>query len=401
MQLSNRRSVSVGVFVRTGSRNESTFNNGISHFIEHVCFKGTATRTCSGLVEEIAEYGANINAFTSKEMTAYYVTCMDVYTDKVTELLADLFLNHTFPPEELEKEKGVVLEEIAMVEDDPEDLCQELCTSAYFGKQPLGMSILGEESNVKRFTKKELDDYVASRYVAENIVISVAGNISEDDAIALVDKYFGSIKRGGCEAASVATLPVYGAAYKYKKNAQSNLCLAYNSLPYGSDNDAALSVVNTILGGGMCSLLFQRVREQLGLAYSVYTYPSGYYDTGLFYVYLGTNAKTLQKAVIATKDVLNQARKESFSADVLRRGKQQLIGGYVLGQESTEALMRAMGKSALFLNQPFDIDLKVQQLEAVTAEATDAVIRNIFGKVAVGYVGVKPEFDIKELLDNE
>lgn len=401
MYLPNRRSVSVGVFVRTGSRNETIENNGISHFIEHVCFKGTQKRTSMGIVEEIAEYGAGINAFTSKEMTAYYVTCVDIYADKVTEVLADLFINHTFPEEEIEKEKGVVLEEISMVQDDPEDLCQELCASALFGNQPLGRTILGTAENVKGFTVPQLHDYVASRYVAENIVISIAGNISEEDALALTNKYFGSIKSGRCDPASPKLENSYGFSYAIKDNAQSNLCIAFDGFPYGSKHEAALSVVNTVLGGGMCSLLFQRVREQLGLAYSVYTYPSAYYDSGAFYVYLGTNPKTLKQSIVATKEVIAKLKTKDISEDILRRGRQQLIGGYVLGQESTEALMRAMGKSVLFLDKTFDINEKLKAVEKVTKEDVSQVIDGLFGKCAVGYVGVEPDFNIKDLVDHE
>ncbi|NCA67300.1 MAG: insulinase family protein [Clostridia bacterium] len=393
------RSVAMGIFVGAGSRAETPSNSGISHFIEHMCFKGTKTRSAFQIVEEIDSLGAQINAFTSKEATAYYTLCIDEYVEKCAEILADLFLNHTFLPEEMDKERGVILEEIAMVEDTPDDLCQELAFKAYWGKNSLGMPILGTADNIRRFTSEDLFAYERSHYVSENTVISFAGNISEEKVIEIVKRYF-EIPKG---QADKLYMKVDGHGSRYLKRnktiEQANICIVYPSIKIEGLYEPALNILNCAYGSGMSSILFQRVREQLGLAYSVYSFPSAYTDCGVFSLYVGTNPSSLKKALEAVADINKEIMEKGLTKEEFLRGKQQIKGAYILGQESTLAIMRAMARYALGENEYFDIEKRAALLEEVSKKEVNELIAKIFtSKPSIGYVGRKVDFDIKSIL---
>ena len=393
-------SVSLGVFVKIGSRNELDIDNGIAHFTEHVLFKGTEKRTAFDIVKEMDSLGANMNAFTSKELTGFYFQCIDDTVDECSEILSDLLLHSTFPAEEVEKERGVVLEEIDMVYDIPDDLSQELCSSAYWGDHPLGKSILGPRSNVERFTRDDVLSFVSSHYVADNIVVSVCGNISREKAVDVVLKYFNFPVRP-FEKREFPLPQKHGGRVQasYKDIEQANLTIAFPSLSYAHPDLLGVSVLSCALGGGMSSILFQEVREKLGLVYSVYNYLSTYEDTGAQCIYLGTNPKNLQKAVTAVKKCIADFCRNGMDEECFHRAKQQVKGSLTLGWESSMSIMRTIGKSALFLDRPFDLEERLSLLARLDRKQVNAMIPQFFqtDEVGVGYVGKQTSFDLTEI----
>ncbi len=393
-------SVSLGVMVKIGSRNELDSDNGIAHFTEHVMFKGTKTRTAFDLVKEMDSLGANMNAFTSKELTCYYFQCIDDTVDQCSEILSDILMNSVFPAEEVEKERGVILEEIDMVYDIPDDLSQELCSSAFWGDHPLGKNILGTRSNVERFTRDDVLSFVSSHYVADNVVVSVCGNISREKAIDVALKYF-SFPRRPVAKRSFAIPDKLGGRVQscFKEIEQANLTIAFPSLAFDDPRLLGLSVLACALGGGMSSILFQEVREKLGLVYSVFNYLSTYEDTGAQCIYLGTNPKNLKKAVGAVKKCVAEFCQSGMDEECFHRAKQQVKGSLSLGAESSLSLMRTIGKYALFLNKPFDVDLRLAALAQLDRADVNAMIPQLFDtkEIGVGYVGKQTDFDLTEI----
>ena len=393
-------SVSLGVFVKIGSRNELDTDNGIAHFTEHVLFKGTEKRTAFDIVKEMDSLGANMNAFTSKEHTGFYFQCIDDTVDECAEILSDLLLHSTFPAEEVEKERGVVLEEIDMVYDIPDDLSQELCSSSYWGDHPLGKSILGPRGNVERFTRDDVIAFVSSHYVTENIVVSVCGNISREKAIDIVLKYF-NFPSHPLERREFALPKTHGGRVEanYKEIEQANLTIAFPSVSYVDPALLGVSVFSYALGGGMSSILFQEVREKLGLVYSVYNYLSTYEDTGAQCIYLGTNPKNLKKAVTAVKRCIADFCRDGMDEESFHRAKQQVKGNLTLGVESSLTIMRTIGKSALFRNCPFDVEERLAALDKLDREEVNAMIPRFLDtkEVGVGYVGKQTSFDLTEI----
>lgn len=393
-------SVSLGVFVKIGSRNELAADNGIAHFTEHMMFKGTEKRSAFDIVKEMDALGANMNAFTSKEMTAFYFQCMDNTVEPCAEILSDLLLHSVFPAEEVEKERGVILEEISMVYDIPDDLSQDLCCSAFWGSHPLGLTILGSQENVRAFTPDDVRAFVAKHYVSDNIVISICGNLSKGAAIALAEKYF-RFPRRALDKRVFQVPAVLGGRVdaSYKDIEQSNLTIAFPALSYMDDRLLALSTLSSALGGGMSSLLFQEVREKLGLVYSVFDYLSVYEDLGAHCIYLGTNPKNLDKAVSALKKCIRTFCEKGMDEESFHRAKQQVRGGLVLGSESGMAIMRAMGKSAIFKNEPYSIEERLAAIDEMRLDEVNRLIPAIFDtkEIGVGYVGKQTDFDLTEI----
>ena len=393
-------SVSLGVFVKIGSRNEVPVDNGIAHFTEHMMFKGTETRTAFDIVKEMDSFGANMNAFTSKELTGYYFQCIDDTVDECAEILSDLLLHSIFPSEELEKERGVILEEIDMVYDIPDDLSQDLCSAAYWRDHSLGRTILGPRENVERFTRDDVISFVSSYYVANNIVISVCGNISREKAIEVAMKYFAFPARTSLRRAFAFPERFGGKVEScYKDIEQANLTIAFPAVSFADPRLIGLSVLSCALGGGMSSILFQEVREKLGLVYSIYNYLSTYEDVGAQCIYLGTNPKNLEKAVTAVKKCIDDFCRSGMDEECFHRAKQQVKGGLTLGGEGSLSIMRTIGKYALFLNRPFDVEERLKALSALRLEEVNAMIPLFFetGEIGVGYVGKQTNFDLTEI----
>lgn len=365
-EMSGLMSVSMGVIVGTGSSVESAAEDGISHFIEHMMFKGTEKRTAFQISDRMDAIGAQVNAFTSKDITCYYAKSTSNHAAEAFEVLADLFLNSTFPDEEMEREKGVVIEEISMNEDTPDDLCLDLLSKAFFGEENYGRNILGPKSNVKGFTRENIADYMRGRYTADNIVVSMAGNISFDLAEELVEKYFSAMPANKADKRALNVSLQGKNLYKHKDIEQVHLAIAYPSMKRYEPLCDATQIMNAVLGGSMSSRLFQTVREKLGLAYTVYSYMSTYEKSGALTVYAGVNADNYMQSVEAVLNCIADLRKKNLTEDEFKRGKEQLLSSLVFAQESTSSQMLLYGKELIYSGKLYDFEDRVNKLNAVT-----------------------------------
>ena len=387
-------SVSAGILVGAGSCLENADNNGISHFIEHTTFKGTEKMTSFELSSAFDDIGAQVNAFTSKETTCYYVKSTAGELEKSFELLSDMFLNSVYEKEELEKEKGVVKEEINMCLDTPEDLCLDALSESYFGKQGLGRTILGPSKNIDLFTKEDVLKYRERFYNADNIVLSFAGRITFERACELAEKFFGpfvSAKKSD-ELSAGETENTKGRIKIEKNIEQIHLALAFKGVEYNAPTADAMSVVNNVLGSGMSSRLFQKIREEMGLCYTVYSYPSCYRSTGTFAVYAGVNPKSAEKAYIEIKNVLNDFKAGGITDTEFERGKAQMISSFAFGQESTSSQMLLYGRYLMVTGGVFDMDKKLASVVSLKKDAVTELISAFdFSSYSAAIVGKKIE----------
>ena len=383
-------SVSMGALVGTGSCFETQSENGISHFIEHMMFKGTNKRTAFEISDAMDRIGAQVNAYTSKDITCYYAKSTSDHAGEAFEILSDFVIDSVFPEEEMEREKGVVLEEISMTEDTPDDLCLDILAEAYFGKEGYGKSILGPAENVKRFTREEMFSYIAERYNPENVVLSFAGTIDEKYAEELVEKHFESkLKKRRFVGRDKLIFPQTKSLYKYKDIEQVHIAFAYPSLAREDELMDAALVVNTIAGGGMSSRLFQKVREQMGLAYTVYSYISSFTEGGMLTVYAGVNPANVKRAQDAIFETIETFRREKFNDDEFLRGKEQIKSSVILSQENTATQMIAYGKHLLFTGEMLDLEQRVAKIDAMTKEDCERALALNFDadKMAAAVVG--------------
>lgn len=395
------RSVAIGVMFAVGSASENEKNNGIAHFIEHMMFKGTAKRSAYDIVCDIDGLGAQINAYTSKQSTCYYTISVDEYAENCMEIMSDFLFNSTFEKGEMDKERGVILEELAMSEDTPDDLCMENLTSAYYKGSSMGYNILGTADNIRNISADDLRSFIADKYSAGNMVVSVVGNIDESKAYELVAKYFDTkVFQSDYKMPKVRHNPTNESVITIKPLEQSNLAIAFPCIEFGSDKQMPLLALNTAFGGGMSSRLFQEVREKNGYAYNVYSYPSAYYGDGIFSIYLGTNPKTSKKALETIKEQILTLKKDGLSANELERVKKQIKGSYALSQESSSSLMRVYGRNALFLDEYFDFDKKIKEIESINRDSIMDVVNYIFDfdKAVTSYVGKEIDFNPLDII---
>lgn len=372
------RSVSFGIWVKTGSRNESPEQGGISHFIEHMLFKGTERFSAKDIAEQFDAIGGNVNAFTSKEYTCYYAKVLDEHLPIAVDVLSDMFFRSLIDGEELRKEKNVILEEISMYEDTPDDMVHDLVSKAAYGTHPLALPILGTEELLQSMEPKHLQGYMKQHYTVENTVISVVGNI-DDSIMELLEKYFGDFNHSGQQQQPVVA-PDFLSELKYhrKKTEQNHICMSFPGLHIGADKQYAMALLNNTLGGGMSSRLFQEIREKRGLAYSVYSYHSSYADCGLFTVYAGTAPKQTQEVLDLTKEILLDVSHRGITDNELSKGKEQLKGSLILSLESTGSRMNRLGKNELMMGRHNTLDEMIERIEAVTMDDVNDVIKGMF-----------------------
>ena len=383
-------SVSAGVMIYTGSANETANENGISHFIEHVMFKGTSKRTAFQISDYIDRLGAQINAFTSKEITCYYTKSTFEHSGECLEVLSDIFFNSTFLEEELEKEKGVIIEEINMSEDSPEDLLFDLLSESYFGNSGLGQTILGPAKNIKRFSKKDVLAYMDKYYTADNIVISIAGNVDIEKTEKLVEELFVKNFSKTKSKAQVLTEPKTSQnLYKHKSLEQSHIGLCMPAFSVDDKRTDSLSIANIVLGGGMSSRLFQKIREELGLAYSVYSYASTYKNQGILEIYAGVSPDKRNLAFDKIIQEINTLKQNSITEQEFLRAKEQIKSSMIMGRESTASQMILYGKYLLFLNQKFDFEERLQTINNITIQDVEQAISSAFdlSKVSTATIG--------------
>ncbi|MEW8955470.1 M16 family metallopeptidase, partial [Clostridium sp.] len=359
-------SVSVGLWVENGSRNENKDNNGISHFIEHMLFKGTENRSAKDIAEAIENVGGQLNAFTGREATCYYIKALDSHLGLSLDVLSDMLFNSTFNEEEIEKEKSVVIEEINMGEDSPEDVLSDLHSYAIWGEDSLSYPILGTEETVKSFNKNIIKEYIATNYTPNRSVISICGNVDLNEAQNLVHKYFGKWNIQEEKIISYSNPEILKhILYKEKSIEQVHLSLGLKGLPLGHEDVYPLLLINNFFGGGVSSLLFQKVREELGLCYTIYSYSSSFINTGALNVYTGVSPNYVYDTISVIKEEIEKFPKEVMDKFNLAIAKEQIKGNYILGLESTSSRMFSNGKSIMFLNKinkPEDIIKKIDEV---------------------------------------
>ena len=388
-QMSGLMSVTMGILVHTGASVESDKEDGISHFIEHMMFKGTKKRTAFKISDEMDRIGAQMNAFTGKDLTCYYAKSTTGHAEEAFEILADLFLNSTFPEDEMSLDKGVIIEEINMNEDTPDDLCLDMLSRAYYGERGYGRNILGPRKNVEGFTRDDIKGYMQRRYCSDNIVISMAGNIDINIAEAMVEKHFAGIQKCCCSKTDVKVELQAKSLYKTKDIEQVHIGIAFPSVKRYDKLFDATQIMNAILGGSMSSRLFQTVREELGLAYTVYSYISTYCETGTLAVYAGVNAEKYKQSAEAIYSCVNDLRKKNISEEEFLRGKEQLISSQIFAQESTSSQMLLFGKELLYRGRVYNFEDRVNKISSVTLkDVLNAIDVNFDDKFkAVSLVG--------------
>lgn len=396
-------SVSLGIWISTGSRRENSKNNGISHFIEHMLFKGTEKRTAKQIAESIDNIGGQLNAFTGKECTCFYTKTLDTHLDIAIDVLADMLFNSLFAKKDITVEKKVIIEEIGMYEDTPEELVHDMLSETLWDGNSLGYPILGTEKCLKPMNREMMQQYMLENYTPENTIIAVAGNFEEETLEKLVRQYFSNWEARGRKIQEYEGVEFKAdTRIKEKDTEQVHLCVGYNGIEHGSDDLYSLLAVNNIFGGGMSSRLFQKIREKRGLVYSIYSYPSAYKKTGLFTIYAGMNPEHMNEVAELIAGEIKLLLKKGITADDLQKSKEQLKGNYILGLESTNSRMNSIGKSELMLghiNTPEEILRKIDAISMnVVHEVTERIFTSKAGAAMVG--SIKPDFKLEILTGN-
>ena len=372
------RSVSIGAWMHVGSMMEEKAESGLSHFLEHMVFKGTEKRTARQIAEEMDAVGGQLNAFTGRDCTCFYAKVIDENLELAVDILADLVINATMDETELEKERGVILEEIAMDEDSPEDLVHDLLQIAQFGEQSPGQPILGPAEQIEAYTREDLLAFRKKHYAPKETVIALAGSYDPDKVLEWVTQYFGGWEN---EIAPVET-PDWQVltgvnALREKDSEQMHICLGFPGAAYATDRVYPLAVANNILGGAMSSRLFQRIREDLGLAYSVYSYPNTYKGVGTFGLYAGVSPKNAELVLKEIRAELQKFVDEGITEKEFRDSITQLRAGYLMGLESPGARMQGLGRSTLLRGKPLSHEATLNAIEAVTMEKVMEVAREV------------------------
>ena len=387
------RSVSMGVWVKAGSMLETPAENGLSHFMEHMAFKGTEKRTARQIAEEMDCIGGQLNASTSKLCTNYYAKVIDEDLPRAADILADIVCHPALDPQEMDKERGVVLEEIAMVEDTPEEVVYDVLAQAVFGDQSLGQTILGPAERIAAYTAEDLRAFRKRHYGPRNAVVALAGNITPAQARELAEEKFGGWQgAAGEEFPDAVAIDAQRKLAKDKDTEQVHLCLSFRSHEMGSDQAYPTAVLNNILGGGMSSRLFQRIREELGMAYTVYSGPSSYPHCGEFTVYAATSPRHAKTVLEQTDIEMKKLLEGGITEKEFRMSKAQLKGSFILGLESAYNRMSALGHNQILLNRVIPPEDTIAAIERVTMEDVMASARSILtGPRAYAVVGRKAE----------
>jgi predicted Zn-dependent peptidase len=379
------KSITLGVWVNAGSRIENEKISGVSHFIEHMLFKGTKNRTSKEIASTIDNLGGQINAFTSKECTCYYVKLLDEHISIGLDILSDMFLNPLFDKEDIEKERQVILEELKMYEDSPEDLVYDLLMEGIYKTDALGMNIIGTKESLYNINKDAIKDYFNEYYVASNSVISISGNFKFDEMVKLIEEKFNDLPEGNVDIE--ITTPQFNPCFiaKNKDTEQVNLAISLKAIPLEDREDAyALSIVNNIFGGSISSRLFQNIRENKGLVYSIYSAPSLYRKSGELGIYASMSNENLKKVYNLVLEEIDNLRKNHLTDKEIKESKEQLKGSYILGLESTSSRMMSIGKAMILtrkVKNPNDI---IESINNIDKDRIDLIIDKIFNRENIG-----------------
>ena len=384
------KSISLGVWINAGSRIEDEEISGVSHFIEHMLFKGTRNRTSKQIASEIDNLGGQINAFTSKECTCYYVKLLDSHIDIGIDVLSDMILNSKFNEDDLDKERSVIIEELKMYEDSPEDLAYDLLTENIYKNDPLGMNIIGTEESLNRLNREKLLDYFNKYYVPNNSVIAISGNFNFDEIINKIEEKFKVWKKKDVNVDIKKAEFKSCFLTKNKDIEQVNLAMSLEAVPLENDKEVyALAVINTVFGGSISSRLFQKIREEKGLVYSIYSSQSLYRKCGELGIFASMSNEHLKEVYESIIEEIKIMKKYYLTDQEIKESKEQLKGSYILGLESTSSRMMSIGRSLLLNNKVESTDDILKSIDNVDRETVKKVIDKIFNlnKLGVCIVG--------------
>jgi predicted Zn-dependent peptidase len=388
-KMSHVRSVSIGVWLARGSRHEPVEQSGIAHFVEHMLFKGTATRSAEDIAQTIDSIGGQMDAFTAKEYASYYIKVLDEHLPLAVEILSDIVMRPAFAPDDLEREKKVVLEEIKMVEDTPDDLVHELFVERFWRNHPLGRPILGTKETVESLTTEGLRNYFETVYTAPTLIIAVVGNIEHSAARALVEKFFRDLPVSSQPIVEGPPEVVPHVLIKNKELEQSHVCLGTRGYQQDHADRYTSYVLNTVLGGSMSSRLFQNVREKRGLAYAVFSGLSAYRDAGSMTIYAGCANNAVDELIDVVVAELRRLKEEPMPDAELRRAKDHLKGSLMLNLESTSSRMSHLARQEIYFERHFGLDETLAGIEAVEIGDVQRVARDLFadGSLAATVLG--------------
>jgi predicted Zn-dependent peptidase len=373
------RSVAVGIWIGAGSRREQPQENGLCHFIEHMLFKGTTTRSAEDIARSVDSIGGNLDAFTAKELVSFNTKVLDNHLPQAFDVLSDLVLHPMFRPADIEKEKGVILEELKMDQDNPEYLVHEIFTSNFWMGHPLGKPILGTKDSVSRFSRGMIDAYYGQHYVPTNMFITAAGNLTHERLVDLARERFEALppsQDGGTDPAPVTHARIAIRNKKFLE--QVHVCLGVPSYPLSHEDRFTCYVLNTLLGGGMSSRLFQNIRERQGLAYAVFSELSPYRDTGCLSVYAGTSVKSAPKVVQSILTEFRRLKQELVEEEELQRAKDYMKGSLMLSLESTTSRMANLARQEMYFARFFTLDQLLDSVGRVTAQDIQRIARSFF-----------------------
>ena len=387
------RSVSIGIWITVGSRDENEEINGVTHLIEHMLFKGTEKRSAKMIAQSLESVGGYLNAFTSKEHTCYYARILDEHIEKAVDVLSDLILHPQFDKKELVKEKTVILEELKNYEDEPDEIIHDEFEKILFQPHPLGYNILGTRESLKSFTKTKLEDYKEKHYTSDNIIVCAAGNISHEKLVDLVQKYFKELKKNKSVYKRVAPKPrKKGTKVEVLKPIQqAHLCYGTYTFKVGDERRFPLLILNTLLGDGMSSRLYQSVREKRGLAYSVYSFANLLTDSGSFGIYVGTDKTKVDLSVSLIKKELERFNDKAISSGELNRTKSQVKGNMVLGLESMSNRMMRLAKGEIYYGRFQTVDSLIEKIDKIDVASVQKVAGDIFDLDKFNLISYIPE----------
>jgi len=395
-QLKHLRSVSLAIWVGAGSRNEMKSENGVFHFTEHMIFKGTENRSSFQIAKELDAIGGLSNAFTGKEHTCFHARVLGEHVVDLADILSDIFLHSTFNVDDLERERQVILQEISMVEDAPDDHIHVLFNRLFWADHPIGMSVLGDEKSVSAIERETIVRYINTFYVPERILVAGAGNVDHQSLVSYFEPLFSQLEAGNASPPNDIPRSSASVSLKYRDLEQVHICLGGEAPSQLSDKRFACAALNTILGGNMSSRLFQEIRENRGLAYAVYSFLSSYSDAGLLGVYVATDPQNVNPVLMATQNVIKKICKGEISRSDLAAAVDHLIGGIYLSSESADNRMMRIAKNEFVFNKYVSYEELVSKLKNVTVDEVVEVANDTFhdGTVSLSTLGPIVEDDL-------
>jgi predicted Zn-dependent peptidase len=377
-KIAHVRSVSMGVWVDVGARDETEAESGLSHFIEHMIFKGTSTRSAYQIAKQFDAIGGHTNAFTSMENTCYHAKVMDTHLETMVDILLDIFLGSVFDPDEIERERPVIVQEIGMIEDSPEEFIHVLASRSFWGEHALGRSIIGTRDNIIGFTRKAIVSYFRRLYQPERVIVCAAGNVDHDHFVDLVGATLETLTASNHFLKRETPVGCAGISSHQRDLEQAHLCLGTKGLAIVDERRYAFSLMNTLLGGNMSSRLFQKIREQRGLAYSVYSFMASHADSGMFGAYAGVDPKNANETIGLILEEMRTLKEVSVSADELRDAKEFTKGSLLLSSESVDNQMVRLAQNEIHFQKFIPVEDVVARIEAVKAEDVQSLAKALF-----------------------